>query len=136
MKTLHVFLFLCILSAAAYGLDSKTAAGSPQPPAKAAASAGTVSNTDSDGDGRIDYIVYFLKSGLKEREEFDYNRDGVMDDFIYYEEGIVAREEIDSNYDGKIDVWVHILSGTYIRKYERDLDGDGKPDVIKDYDKG
>jgi hypothetical protein len=118
-----VFPVLLILSCAAYGLD-----------AKAPASGIMAADTDSNGDGLVDYIVYFLRSGQKEHEELDYDRDGKMDDFLYYSEGLAVREEIDSDFDGKIDIWVYLTDGKYIKRYERDLDGDGKPDFVKDYD--
>jgi hypothetical protein len=123
-----------ILSAAAYGLDAKAGGSSPEPAARAPAAGITAVDTDSDGDGLVDYIVFFLRSGQKEHEEFDYDRDGKMDDYLYYAEGLAVREEIDSDFDGKIDIWVFLSGGKYIRRYERDLDGDGKPDVVKDYD--
>jgi hypothetical protein len=88
---------------------------------------------DEDEDGRIDYVRVNNARGLLEREEFDYNRDGAMDDFLYYENGVAVREEIDSDYDGRIDIWVHLSEGKYIRRWERDLDGDGKPDKSQDF---
>lgn len=129
MRIPGIILFIiAILPSAVHGLDAKAGGQSP--------SVGmTVADTDSDGDGLADYSVYFLKSGQKEHEEFDYNRDGEMDDFIYYADGMIVREEIDSDFDGKVDIWVFLSGGKYIKKYERDLDGDGKPDIVKDYDK-
>ena len=88
---------------------------------------------DLDGDGRIDYVLVSNARGLPEREEFDYNHDGVMDDFLYYENGLAVREEIDSDYNGRIDIWVYLAEGKYIRRWERDLDGDGRPDRTKDF---
>ena len=84
---------------------------------------------DLDEDGRIDYVQVNYPGGLPEHEEFDYNRDGAMDDFLYYKDGLAVREEIDSDYDGKIDIWVYLSEGKYIVRWERDLDGDGKPDT-------
>jgi len=135
MKVRPVIALLAVVSACAFALDVKAGGQSPQPPAKAQAAGAVFTETDSDGDGRIDYSVYFLKTGQKEHEEFDYNKDSVMDDFLYYVEGLLSREEIDSNYDGKIDIRVFLSEGKYIKRYERDLDGDGVADVIKDYDK-
>jgi hypothetical protein len=88
---------------------------------------------DLDGDGRIDYVLVNTARGLSEHEEYDYNHDGVMDDFLYYQDGIAVREEIDSDFDGKIDIWVYLAEGKYIRRWERDLDGDGKPDTSQDF---
>lgn len=134
MRIRAVFLIILVFPCLAYGLDAKAGGSSPEPAARAPASGIMAADTDSDGDGLVDYIVYFLRSGQKEHEELDYDRDGRMDDYLYYVEGLAVREEIDSNFDGKIDVWVYLSDGKYIRRYERDLDGDGKPDFIKDYD--
>lgn len=83
---------------------------------------------DLNEDGRIDYVLVNYPGGLPEHEEFDYNLDGEMDDFVYYKDGLPVREEIDSDYDGKVDIWVHLSEGKYIVRWERDLDGDGRPD--------
>ena len=88
---------------------------------------------DTNDDGRIDYVLVNFPGGLPEHEEFDYNFDGTMDDFVYYKDGLAVREEIDSDYDGRIDIWVHLSEGKYIRRWERDLDGDGKPDKSQDF---
>lgn len=88
---------------------------------------------DLNEDGVIDYVLVNDAKGLPEHEEYDYNLDGEMDDFLYYEKGVLVREEIDSDYDGKIDIWVHLAEGKYIVRWERDLDGDGKPDQLQDY---
>ena len=88
---------------------------------------------DANEDGRIDYVLVSYPGGLPEHEEFDYNSDGQMDDFVYYKDGLAIREEIDSDYNGKIDIWVHLSEGKYIRRWERDLDGDGRPDKVQDF---
>lgn len=88
---------------------------------------------DLNEDGDVDYVLVNYPGGLPEHEEFDYNHDGAMDDFLYYKDGLAIREEIDSDYDGRIDIWVHLAEGKYIVRWERDLDGDGKPDKSQDF---
>lgn len=88
---------------------------------------------DLNEDGAIDYVLVNDAKGLPEHEEYDFNLDGAMDDFLYYVNGVPVREEIDSDYDGKIDIWVHLAEGKYIVRWERDLDGDGKPDRSQDF---
>jgi hypothetical protein len=88
---------------------------------------------DVNEDGKVDYVLVNYPGGLPEHEEFDYNVDGEMDDFVYYKDGLAVREEIDSDYNGKIDIWVHLAEGKYILRWERDLDGDGKPDKSQDF---
>jgi len=90
---------------------------------------------DRNFDSRVDYTADFDEKGKMVAEQFDYNYDGVMDDFYYYIDGVLDRQEIDSNYDSKIDIWIYLYKGIYIKKYEKDTDHDGKPDVIKDYEK-
>jgi len=88
---------------------------------------------DSDGDGRPDYALHYDASGQLALEELDYNLDGRMDDFRHFRAGVPVREEIDSDFDGRVDIWVSILNGSLIEGYERDTNGDGKPDVVQSY---
>jgi hypothetical protein len=121
---------LCLLAAVTVGAQSPPA--SPPAGILKKGSAPRI-EMDLDEDGRIDYVLVNDAKGLPEHEEFDYNHDGAMDDYLYYEGGLPIREEIDSDYNGKIDIWVHLAEGKYIRRWERDLDGDGKPDKFQDF---
>lgn len=87
---------------------------------------------DRDYDGRIDCRVVYDREGRRLREELDFNLDGRMDDFYYFEKGELIRQEIDSNFDDRIDIWVYLV-GPYIRRYEMDKDFDGRVDLVKDY---
>ena len=87
---------------------------------------------DSNFDSRIDYKVIYDPKHRKVYEEMDFNFDGEMDDFYFFDEGKLIRQEIDSNFDGQVDIWVY-LDGLYILKYEMDSDFDGAVDVVKDY---
>jgi hypothetical protein len=88
---------------------------------------------DRDYDSRIDYDVEYDLQHRKLYEEMDFNHDGKMDDFYFFEEGKLVRQEIDSNFDGAVDIWVY-LDGMYILRYEMDSDFDGKIDLKKDYE--
>jgi hypothetical protein len=128
----RLLLILAILSGSfLYGVDSRNAG--PPPPPLTIGQVLPKSETDANGDGAIDYVVYFDTKGVKEHEEYDYNSDGQMDDFLYFVDGIPKREEIDSDFNGKIDLWIYILEGKYVQKYEKDTNGDGIPDVTKSY---
>ncbi len=87
---------------------------------------------DRNFDTVIDYNVEYDLGHRKLYEELDFNYDGQMDDFYYFEEGKLIRQEIDSNFDGTVDIWVY-LDGMYIVKYEVDSDFDGAIDLVKDY---
>ena len=119
------------------------AAGAMSAQTPAAPPAGIVSKggeplieIDRNEDGVVDYRIMNGFRGLVEREELDYNYDGAMDDFYYYENGLLVREEIDSDYNGKVDIWVYLTEGQYIKRWERDLNGDGTPDTSKDFGNG
>jgi len=86
---------------------------------------------DVDGDGKPDLVTYTDAKGTVVRDEQDFNHDGSMDDFRYYQNGQLAREEIDSDFDGRIDLWVYLVGGHSIQRYERDTNGDGKPDTVR-----
>lgn len=89
--------------------------------------------SDRDNDGSIDYVLQFDENGTKVYEELDFNYDGKMDDFYFYNGGVLSKREIDTNYDENVDVWVYIHEGIYIERYERDLDFDGTVDQVKDF---
>lgn len=91
--------------------------------------------SDTNFDGKPDSNLYMNSSRVSVYEETDYNLDGVMDNFYFYEYGYIVRQEVDSNYDGNIDVWVYIADeGKSITKYEKDLDFDGIIDKIKEFE--
>ena len=80
---------------------------------------------DRNDDGVVDYAVMVNDNGQKMREAVDFNRDGAMDDFYFYENDVLVRQEIDTNYDRRIDAWVYLRRGVYITMWERDRDYDG-----------
>ena len=88
---------------------------------------------DRNFDTVVDYNVEYDLRHQKIYEEMDFNHDGQMDDFYFYEHGKLIRQEIDSNFDGVVDIWVY-LDGMYVMKYERDSDFDGEIDLVRDYE--
>jgi hypothetical protein len=131
-------VLLCLFAVAALSALDKAAPGSttvlpaPAPLLPQGAPNGTT-ELDRNGDGETDYRVYYDSGGKVAREELDFNFDGKMDTFYSYKDGILQREELDTHFDGKIDISVYLLDGTYVQRYERDLDGDGTPDVVRDF---
>ncbi|MGL1894547.1 MAG: hypothetical protein OCD02_23170 [Spirochaetaceae bacterium] len=96
---------------------------------------GYIISTDTNFDGKVDSKLALDAAELTLFEEIDFNLDGVMDNFYYYESGYVTRQEVDSNYDQKIDVWVYIVNeGKSISRYEKDLDFDGIVDKVKEFE--
>lgn len=89
--------------------------------------------SDTDFNGIKDSRLRIDSGQLTVFEETDYNRDGKMDNYYYYENGVVVRQEVDSNYDGNIDLWIYVQDGEFIVKYEKDTDFDGKIDVVKEF---
>jgi hypothetical protein len=94
---------------------------------------GFIIKSDNNHDGIIDYILETDKAGNKIYEAMDFNYDGEMDNFYYYQNGVFVRQEIDSNFDGNIDIWIYNEKGMYITKIERDKDHDGVIDYVKKY---
>ena len=90
--------------------------------------------SDRDSNGVIDYAVQIDDRGYKTREAMDFNYDGLMDDFYFYDNDVLQRQEIDTNFDRLIDVWIFMWRGVYVRRWERDTDFDGIADLIRDYD--
>jgi hypothetical protein len=86
--------------------------------------------SDRNFDGTADYEVRYDAQNRKISEKMDFNHDGSMDDFYFYQEGRLVRQEIDTNFDGAVDVWV-FLDGVYVLGYERDKDFDGVVDLVK-----
>ena len=80
---------------------------------------------DRNEDGTPDYAVRTNDNGQKVHEAMDFNYDGRMDDFYFYENDVLQRQELDSNFDGQIDIWIYLRRGVYITMWERDRDFDG-----------
>jgi hypothetical protein len=124
------FLVFCLLAAGLVPL-----AAAPENPPAGIASKSSVPRVEMDlnEDGQIDFARVYNTKGLLDHDEYDYNLDGKMDDFVFYVNAIPVREEIDSDYNGKVDIWVYLAEGKYIKRWERDLDGDGRFDKAQDF---
>jgi hypothetical protein len=123
---------LALLALARAGAEAPPFTITP-PPTSAEGAPNSMVEIALTPDGPIDYRVYYDRRGSLSREELDFNHDGKMDTFYYYKSGVLERVEIDSKFNGKIDIWIYLLEGKYIRRYERDTTGSGKPDVVKDF---
>jgi hypothetical protein len=106
------------------------------PPSAPAGPPNSLVETDRDGDGKNDFRVIYDARGRAAEEDMDFNFDGIYDTFYYYTAGVLQRVEIDSKGAGKIDIRVTLMDGTYVKRTERDADGDGKFEIVKDYGGG
>jgi hypothetical protein len=137
MKAVIFFILAIGTSGAAHGLPGNAVDSNSDGMADQwyEMSAGRIEKVSMDRnfDAVIDYNVEYGLGHQKVYEEMDFNHDGQMDDFYFFEEGKLIRQEIDTNFDGDVDVWVY-LDGMYILKYEMDSDYDGNIDLVKDYE--
>ncbi len=89
---------------------------------------------DTNDDGAVDYAILLDEDLLKTHEVMDFNKDGLADDFYFYDNEVLIREELDTNYDGAVDLWIYMHDGVSVEKWERDTDHDGTPDLVRNYD--
>ncbi len=82
---------------------------------------------DVNWDGRIDIWRYFAQDGTVEKEEWDNDYDGKVDETRVFEAGVIVRAERDRNNDGTPDVTRYYKGGKLERK-ESDTNHDGKVD--------
>jgi len=88
--------------------------------------------TDVDGNGVIDEIVYY-KAGSPVKGEKDVDNDGNMETTLFYDaDGVLFKTELDKNKDGKSDETVYYEKGKPV-KAEKDLNTDGKLDTWVTY---
>jgi len=94
---------------------------------------------DEDNDGIIDITGYYLLnySGKTEKEEWDIDLDGAIDQSIYYSyaSGDLEKEEYDIDNNGSIDVIIYYEYNTSHKRttYREDSDNDGTIDFIAYY---
>jgi hypothetical protein len=135
MRMPSLILAALLAASALHAIDRQVPGAlghTPPPPSSGIAGVPNgILEIDRNEDGIVDYKVFNDARGRVAREELDFNFDGKMDTFYFYRDGQLEREEIDSDFDGGVDIWVHIIQGKYIERYERDTNGDGKPDLVK-----
>jgi hypothetical protein len=82
---------------------------------------------DINWDGRVDMAQLFDDRGQVEREIFDLDFDGKVDQVNSYEQGVLVRKERDLDNSGKTNEWIFYEKGKIVRK-ERDTNADGRVD--------
>ena len=96
--------------------------------------AGSVQESDQNGDGKTDAIYrYPLGGGFANAAEWDSNFDGRMDVKTRYDEsGVIIGQEADDNFDGRFESRSTYRSGVQ-QTSETDSDGDGVYDHVWRY---
>lgn len=87
---------------------------------------------DLDFDGRVDVWTYFDASGNVRRREFDFDRDGVIDEIQIFAGGQIVEKQRASTLSHHLDTWEKYAGGRIISA-ERDSNGDGRIDQWWDY---
>jgi hypothetical protein len=87
---------------------------------------------DLDFDGRVDVWTYFDPSGNVLRREFDFDRDGAIDEIQLFASGQIVEKQRASTLSHHLDTWEKYAGGRIISA-ERDANGDGRIDQWWDY---
>jgi hypothetical protein len=89
---------------------------------------------DLDFDGKVDVWTYFDASGKITRREFDYDRDGAIDEIQIFAAGQIVEKQRASTLAHRIDTWEKYTNGKIVSA-ERDANGDGRIDQWWDFRK-
>jgi hypothetical protein len=87
---------------------------------------------DLNFDGVIDVYSYNDSSGRLRRREYDYDRDGQIDEIATYQAGVLTEKDEATSEARKLDTWDFYQNGTLVRS-ERDSNGDGIVDQWWEY---
>lgn len=87
---------------------------------------------DLNFDGVIDSFSYNDGSGRLRRREYDYDRDGQIDEIQTYQAGVLTAKEQATAMARKLDTWDFYQAGALTRS-ERDSNGDGVIDQWWEY---
>jgi hypothetical protein len=78
---------------------------------------------DFNFDGVVDAWVYLDEGGKVRRRESDYDRDGRVDEVAIYANGALVERQRATTLSGKLDTWQHYQNGK-VASAERDSNGD------------
>jgi len=87
---------------------------------------------DLNFDGVIDSFSYNDGSGRLRRREYDYDRDGQIDEIATYQSGVLTEKDQATSMARKLDTWDFYQAGALTRS-ERDSNGDGIIDQWWEY---
>jgi hypothetical protein len=89
---------------------------------------------DLNFDGVIDSFAYNDEAGRLRRREYDYDKDGQIDEIATYRSGVLTGKEQATSMQRRLDTWDFYQNGALTRS-ERDSNGDGIIDQWWEYTK-
>jgi hypothetical protein len=89
---------------------------------------------DLNFDGVIDSYSYTDSAGRLRRREYDYDRDGQIDEIASYSNGVLVEKDQATSMARRLDTWDFYHNGALTRS-ERDSNGDGVIDQWWEYSK-
>ncbi len=89
---------------------------------------------DLNLDGRVDVWVYLDEHGQLRRREYDFDRDGTIDQIVDYQGGVPVTGERATLLANRLDTWDYYQNGVLARS-ERDSDSDARIDQWWEYPK-
>jgi hypothetical protein len=90
---------------------------------------------DLNFDGVIDSYAYSDSSGRLRRREYDYDRDGQIDEIQILQAGVITEKDQAASMAHRLDTWAFYQNGVLTRS-ERDSNGDGIIDQWWEYAQG
>lgn len=87
---------------------------------------------DLNFDGVIDSYSYMDSAGRLRRREYDYDKDGQIDEIATYNGGVLTEKDQATSMARKLDTWDFYQNGALARS-ERDSNGDGVVDQWWEY---
>jgi hypothetical protein len=87
---------------------------------------------DLNFDTRIDVWAYYDAGGKLRRKEYDFDRDGNIDEIATYSGGVIQHRQRSTLLATRLDTWQHYDKGA-LAKAERDSDSDAMVDQWWEY---
>ena len=87
---------------------------------------------DLNFDGRIDVWAYYDGAGKIRRKEYDFDRDGNIDEIATFSSGVIEQRQRATLLASRLDTWQHYEKGVLTRA-ERDSDSDAMVDAWWEY---
>jgi hypothetical protein len=87
---------------------------------------------DLNLDGKIDVYSYNDSAGKLRRKEYDFDRDGVIDEIVTFQSGVITSKQRATLLANRLDTWEYYQNGAHARS-ERDSDSDAVVDQWWEY---